>query len=215
MTANGRFQNIGSCYSLSDMKRIGFFGGSFDPVHFGHLRMARELKEKKHLDEVWFSPARISPFKLDTPPQSVENRLEMLRLALKDEPGFEIYQEEIRRDGPSYTIDTIENLLEIEGSRFFLIFSDESVPGFFHWKDAERIVELVPLLIGSRLGGDPPKEGNENILKAMEKGWTPTSPFNISSTEIRERLAKGEDCSSYVPRNVLDFIYQNHLYCLS
>lgn len=197
------------------MKKIGFFGGSFDPIHFGHLNMAGELKEKKKLDEVWFSPAKISPFKLDTEPESIDNRLEMLRLALKDNPDFKLYDREARRSGPSYTIETVEHLHSLPDCRFYLIMSDESVPGFFHWKASERIVELVPLLIGSRLGSRPPNEGNEKILKAVREGWTPTRPFNISSTQIRENLKNGKDCSSFVPRNVLDFIYQNHLYSLS
>lgn len=194
------------------MKQIGFFGGSFDPIHFGHLKMAKELKEKKMLDEVWFSPARISPFKLDRCPESVENRLEMLRLALGGEPGFKIYEEESRRLGPSYSIETVEHLSEIPDSQFYFIISDESVPEFFHWKEAERIVQLVPLIVGSRVGAEPPKKGNKTICQAMERGWTPTQILDISSTQIRKFLKEGKDCTSYIPRNVLDFIYQNHLY---
>lgn len=197
------------------MKRIGFFGGSFDPVHFGHIRMAEELKYQKQLDEIWFSPAYISPFKIDTIPESADHRIEMLKLALEGKDGFHLYEEEARRPTPSFTIETIRSLVEKPDTQFYLILSDESVPGFFDWKDAEEIVKLVPLLIGSRLGSEPPTAGNPFICKAMKKGWMPTNPLNISSTEIRQRLRDGKDCTLYVPGNILDFIYQNHLYSLT
>lgn len=194
------------------MRRIGFFGGSFDPVHFGHLKMAAELKSRKQLDEVWFSPANISPFKMGTQPESASHRIEMLRLAIEGIEGFRLYEEEALRPGPSYTIETIKTLASKPDTHFYLILSDESVPGFFDWKEAEEIVNLVPLLIGSRLGSEPPTKGNQKICEAMQKGWMPTNPLKISSTEIRQRLKEGKDCIPYVPGNVLDFIYQNHLY---
>lgn len=197
------------------MKKVGFFGGSFDPIHFGHLKMAEELKKLKQLDEVWFSPANVSPFKLQAPPESVDNRLEMVRLAIQDKSFFYLFDGEATKQGPSYTIDTIRQIVSEYNHRFYLIISNESVPGFFHWKDAEELVELAPPIVGSRLEIDPPAQGNPVICRALKSGWTPTHPMNISSTQIRQLLKARKDCSKYVPRNVLDFIYQNHLYYTS
>lgn len=194
------------------MKKIGFFGGSFDPVHYGHIRMAEELKQKKQLDEIWFSPAYISPFKIEAVPVSADYRIEMLKLAIEGKKSFSLYENEARYPKPSFTIETVRSLVQKPETQFYLILSDESVPGFFDWKDAEEIVKLVPLLIGSRLGSEPPIERDSIICEAMKKGWMPTNPLNISSTEIRQRLREGKDCTPYVPGNVLDFIYQNHLY---
>ena len=197
------------------MKRIGFFGGSFDPIHFGHLKMAEELMQLHQLDEVWFSPAYISPFKQETRPENANNRIAMLRLAIKDRSGFRVYKEEAQHPEPSYTIDTVKKIVKSKDAKFFLILSDESVPGFFHWKEAEQVVKQIPLLIGSRLGTKAPEEGSPIICEAMQRGWVPTEPLNISSTEIRQLLKDGGDCSLYVPGNVLDFIYENHLYSTS
>jgi nicotinate-nucleotide adenylyltransferase len=177
--------------------------------------MAKELMEIKELDEVWFSPANISPFKLEAPPASTADRLAMVSLAIENEPKFRLYSEEAFRTGPSYTIDTVEHLLKDEEIKFYLIISDESVPGVFQWKNAKELVSLIPLLVGSRIGSSPPEDGNPAIRQALKEGWTPTKPFPVSSTEIRQRLKDGKDCSTLVPRNVLDFIYQNHLYYAS
>lgn len=194
------------------MKKVGFFGGSFDPIHLGHLEMAKELRMLRKLDEIWFSPAFLSPFKLQSEPESAKNRLEMVRLAIQDQPFFFLYDQEAKKQSPSYTIDTIRQLIREYPHHFYLIISDESVPGFFHWKEAKELVRLAPVIVGSRLGIDPPADGDQAICKALKMGWTPTHSFDISSTEIRRLLKKGEDCSRYLPRNVLDFIYQNHLY---
>lgn len=197
-------------------KRIGFFGGSFDPIHLGHLQLARELQEKKHLDLIWFCPARISPHKLDQTPAPPEHRLKMAELAVADHPGFAVIDVEVNRKGPSYTVDTLRELVQREsGNQLFLILSEESVPGFFHWKHPEEIVALAPLIIGTRSGpvdfASFP-QGREKIIEAIREGWVPTAPNAFSSTEIRHRLKRGEDCSGMLPEKVLDYIIQNNLY---
>lgn len=194
--------------------RIGFFGGSFDPIHLGHTQMARQLMDAQSLHEVWFSPAKISPFKVDSTPISVENRIKMIELAIADEPCFRLYDKEAKKEGPSFTIETIQELLKLKNKKFYLMLSDESVSGFFSWKKVEEIIHLVPLIVGTRLGSKPPERGSLEICKALKKGWIPTQPFDISSTEIRRYLREGKDCSSFLSRNVLDFIYQNRLYSI-
>ena len=198
--------------------KIGFFGGSFDPIHFGHLQLAKELMEAKDLDKVWFCPALISPHKLDQIPVPVEHRLKMVRLAIEGCPAFEVIDAESQRKGPSYTIDTLRYLVEKEkkeDNQLFLILSEEAVPGFFHWKNPEEIIKLAPLLIGTRSGPIDYRQlpkGREEIKQSIESGWVPTTPNPFSSTEIRKRLRKGEDCRGLLPKKVLDYIHQNNLY---
>ena len=111
--------------------RIGIFGGTFDPIHYGHLKMVSEVKEKWDLDKIWFTPVKISPHKLDAPPTPVHHRVEMLKIALQEYPQFEICEVETNREGPSYTIDTINELQEsYPEHEFYLIMSDEVLPNF-------------------------------------------------------------------------------------
>jgi nicotinate-nucleotide adenylyltransferase len=196
---------------------IGLYGGTFDPIHLGHLNLALEIREKKRLDKVWFCLAKINPHKRDEkPPVSVEHRLKILQLALEGIPGFEILDIEIKREGPSYTIDTLRYLLEKEGAKnsFALIIGEDSVHDFFRWRDAEEIARLVPLYVGSRKCEIPSGElkGNPVICQALLEGWTPTRVMEISATEVRQRLKQGLYCGHLIPKESLDYIHKNRLY---
>lgn len=200
-------------------KRIGIYGGSFDPIHFGHLNLAIEMIEKRNLDEVWFCPAFISPHKLDEKPTSGEHRVNMLTLAIENEPRFRILDTEIKRQTPSYTIDTLQEVLATQSNRtdpdqFSLILSDEALPGFFYWRQPEEIVRLVPLLIGSRESFFSTEElkGDTAIFEAIEKGMTQTRMMEISSTDVRERIFHRRYCDHLVPAKVLDYIHTHGLY---
>lgn len=94
----------------NSLKRIGFFGGTFDPIHLGHLNLAVEIMEKRQLDEVWFCPARVNPFKQDEQATDAFQRLEMVKIAIRDIPFFRAVDVEMSREGPSYTYDTIVEL---------------------------------------------------------------------------------------------------------
>jgi nicotinate-nucleotide adenylyltransferase len=164
--------------------KVGFFGGSFDPIHFGHIALAVQLMETHKLDEILFCPAFCSPFKLESPPvASPKQRLAMLKLAL-ELPQFKICSLEIDRGGPSYTIDTIREL-GIKG--LHLLLSDEAAAHLGKWKESEELVRLAPPLIGPR-------------------------KIEISSTEIRNRLKKNLYCGHLVPAIVLDFIHKERIY---
>lgn len=198
------------------MKKIGIYGGTFDPFHLGHLNLAIEIMEKRNLDEVWFCPVWISPHKLHQQPLAVEHRLEMLRLALSDLPYFRLIDIEAKREGPSFTINTLKELKEKEPDKqFCLIMGDDAIPSFFRWHQPEIIVKLVPIFIGSRgmselqlnsLTGDP------EIIEAIKQGITPTHIMDISGTEIRRRLAAGLYCGHLLPSKVMDYISKHHLY---
>ncbi len=167
------------------MKNIGFFGGSFDPIHFGHLSLAIEMLEKHGLDEILFCPAFCSPFKVERPPAaSPEARLEMLKLVLADVPQFRVTSLEIERCVASYTVETLKRL---PIAQYRLILTKESAAFFSKWKEPEEIQRLAPLLIGERA-------------------------FPISSTEVRERLKKKLYCGHLVPEKALYYIENHGLY---
>src|SRR5688572_24485124 len=131
---------------------IGIYGGTFDPLHFGHLNIALQMKEIYGLDEVWFCPVQINPHKLEQIPTPFSKRLEMLQLALENVPGCSITDVEGKRPGPSYTIDTLNALTaKYPNARFCLIMGDDAIPGFFRWHQPEKIVKMVPILIGRRM----------------------------------------------------------------
>lgn len=196
-------------------QRIGIFGGSFDPIHNGHLNLAIGLMESHHLDQVWFIPARINPHKVDQPPSiSLEHRIAMIELAIADIPQFQMKDLESRRPSPSYTVDTLRELLHAEKSHstlheFFLLLGDDAIPGFSHWHRPEEIVSMVPLLVGSRaaVGRTLDCEGlNPEIMKAIKDGMTKITMMDISSTYIRDRLSQQLYCGHLVPSAVLSYI---------
>ncbi len=196
-------------------ERIGFFGASFDPIHLGHLNMAVELLEKCCLDTILFCPAHVSPGKIDTPPLALKNhRLNMVQLATEDHPAFIPLDKEVFRPSPSYTIDTIESLGYKE-SELFLILAEDAAYHLTEWKGVENLLNLAPPLIGKRFGLKTSKLNDlpPSIRKKVVNGCISTQTMEISSTNIRHRLKKRLYCSHLLPSKILDYIYQNGLYC--
>jgi nicotinate-nucleotide adenylyltransferase len=195
------------------MKSVGLFGGTFDPIHNGHLSLAIEMVEKRGLDEVWFCPARISPFKQGEKALDAEQRLAMVKIAIAKIPFFRAIEIEIRREGPSYTYDTVVELQK-EPIQLALILGEDALNGFSRWHRVEDLVQRVPLLIGSRSGKVNPHalEGSPTVLKAISEGLTVTREMAISATEIRERLKSRQICDPLLPKEVLDYIEKHHLY---
>lgn len=200
-------------------RKVGFFGGTFDPIHFGHLNLAIELMEAHSLDEVWFCPAHVNPNKQDHHSALLLHRMHMVDLAIGSCPHFKLLDIESRRKGISYTGDTLKELIEAEKTedhptQFFLLLSDETASEFAGWYQPLDIVKMVPILVGSRTLSALalPKNGDPSINHALEQGWTRTKCMEISSTEIRDRLHKKLYCGHLVPEKVLDYIYENELY---
>lgn len=199
--------------------KIGLLGGTFDPIHCGHLNLAFELMEKNHLDQIWFIPAQINPFKTQSPPTLIEHRLAMVQLAIQDIPQFHLKDLEKERPPPSYTIDTLRAFVAEEVShpasnQFYLLMGEDAVPGFCHWHLPEEIVKLAPLLIGSRTGIWQYQLDEFSLLirEAIQKGLTQTRLIDISGTEIRHRLSQNLYCGHLVAPSVLDYIAEHHLY---
>ncbi len=186
------------------MKR-GIFGGTFDPVHLGHINLAIALKEQCLLDEVMFIPAKLSPFKEKAPPVvSYEHRLAMLQLATAPIQGFRVIDDELTRKSPSFTIDIVRKLFEENLGQLHLILADDQVSSFYLWKDADLLARMAPPLVGSRVGA--------KVLDIPYATKVETPLFDISSTWVRSRLSKKKYCGYLVPASVLDYIEQHRLY---
>lgn len=194
--------------------RVGVLGGSFDPVHFGHLHLAISLAEAHHLDEVWWIPVRMNPLKTESV-QSPVHRLEMLKLGLQGIPYFKALDLELKREGLSYTIDTLRRLkTQYPKIIWHLLMGDDLLEQFGKWKDPEEIIRLAPPLIGARLLKNFPSHlpYAKEIMIALQKGWTPIPFIEISATEIRKRLKENKFCGHLVPAKVLDYIANHRLY---
>lgn len=192
--------------------KIGIFGGTFDPIHLGHLFLAVQLKEARQLDEIWFCPARLNPFK-EEGGVSIEHRMEMVRLAIKSCPYAKMIDIEAKREGPSYTIDTVRQLKkEYPKDDFALLLGEDIICAFEQWEFAEEIAQIVPIYIGTRTTTGKPEFTNKIIEQAITKGWTPLPRFDISATDVRKRLKERQYCGHLLNQEVLDYILRFNIY---
>ncbi len=194
------------------MRRVGFFGGSFDPIHLGHLSLAIQMLEIHQLDEILFCPTSASPHKLLRPPEaSSQHRGTMVEIAIEPISSFALNSSELRNKGPSFTVDTLRALKEKNPeTKYYLILGEDSLQNFCQWKEWEAVISLAPLLIGLRKGTTlsfPPP-----LAPFVQQGMTPTRLMDISSTEIRDRLKKKLYCGHLLPEKVETYIHQNKLY---
>lgn len=201
------------------IRKIGLFGGTFDPVHFGHLNLAIELCEKGELDEVWWVPALLNPHKGTEPLASLEHRIATLELALKGIPRFHIKNVEGKRAPPSYTVDTIREFISHASChglahRYFLLMGEDAVARFSAWHLPEEILKMVSLLIGSRCGlwQCALADYGVTIRDAIQAGLITTRLMDISATDVRRRLVRGAYCGHLVPQPVLEYIKTHALY---
>ena len=201
-------------------KKCGFFGGSFDPIHLGHLHLAIELAEKHQLDEVFFCPTSQSPHKKESPPvASKEARRAMVTAAISPLPQFTLLDLEIQQSSYAYTIDTLRSMLKMDEQSkvkrdYFLLLGTDSLEQLHTWKEIDELLKLAPPLIGSR-GHDhfiAPKEASKGVVKSIKNGLTPIPVIEISSTQIRERLQNGLYCGHLLPSKVWEYIQQHQFY---
>ncbi len=190
--------------------RIGVFGGTFDPPHIGHLLLASDARDALQLDRLIFVPVGVQPFKVETPPvASGQDRLEMVRLAIGNDPSYAVDDTEITRKGLSFTVDTLEYLAGRHvGSQFFFLLGQDAAAGFRQWRNPERILEIATLALMMRSGSED-AVGWRNfeglVTVSMRR-------VDVSSTEIRERLSAGKSIKGFVPESVERFIEARGLY---
>jgi nicotinate-nucleotide adenylyltransferase len=193
--------------------RLGIYGGTFDPVHYGHLLAAEQSRERCALDEVWFVPAAVPPHKRGESITPGRQRTEMLELAVAGMPQFRVSRMELERTGPSYTVDTLIELKRDDPSReLFLILGADSVSDFPTWYEPRRIAELATLVVVNR-GLTPPELGCLSDLTGPHRPIVVSMPaVDLSATDIRERVRAGRSIRFMTPRAVEAYIQQHRLY---
>lgn len=187
----------------SAKKRIGLFGGTFDPVHLGHLILAYDALEKLNLDCLLFIPAKISPYKQGEPPTaSPAERLEMVRLAAQEEPRFAVDDRELFREGPSYTITTVRELeQERPSTEFVFLLGEDHAAMLTGWKESEKLRQKVKFVFFARM-----THGAKSDFPLLPRR------IDISSTEIRNRIASGKSVRHLLPPTVFDYLEKKSLY---
>ena len=182
--------------------RIALFGGTFDPIHHGHLILARDAMEQLCFDRVIFIPASISPHKLASRPAPGTLRLEMVRAAVADHPGFEVDDSELHREGPSFTIDTVESTkARHPGSDLFYFIGHDNIAELPTWRRIAGLRALVQFVVFGR-----------SDSSAAHDFPTLSRRVDISATEIRQRVACGRSIRYLVPEPVCRIIQQHQLY---
>lgn len=193
----------------SRLKRIGIFGGSFDPPHLGHLVIAELARRTLKLDVVYLVPAYQPPHKAGKHASTARDRLAMTKLSVKGNSRLRVSDIEIRRRGVSYTIDTVKVFhRRFPAAKLFLIIGSDSLLQFRSWKDPDGILALASLAVYRR-----PQKGSLRAITVRTKPrWIKGPLMNLSSSEIRQCLLEGKAIEEMVRENVLAFIIRKQLY---
>jgi nicotinate-nucleotide adenylyltransferase len=207
--------------------RLGIFGGSFDPIHYGHLRTALELQQRLSLSEVRFIPCADPPHRSDAPVAGL-SRIDMVRAAIAGEPTFVVDEREFERDGPSYTVDTLRSFREESPTvSLCLLMGMDAFLGLPGWHQWQEILQLSHLIVAHRPGWEAPTEGplgelllerrtsNVSDLTVAECGSvyvTPVTQLEISATELRDSLRAGLDPKYLMPDSVRQLLIESGCY---
>jgi nicotinate-nucleotide adenylyltransferase len=221
------------------MKKIGIFGGTFNPIHNGHLKVGREVRQGFDLDKILLVPAAVPPHKKTENVAKARDRLEMIRLAIEKDPCFEVSDLELKRRGPSYTIDTVERFESIfpENTRLYFIVGMDAFLDIESWKSYGELFRAIPFIVMSRPGlasGDGDKQRKsprELLISRVSSGYVfdekrnaffhpekkpvflfDVAPVDISATMIRKRIKRGRKIDGLVPEKVKEFIEKKGLY---
>lgn len=188
--------------------KLGIFGGSFDPIHLGHLLVAQAAMEELGLDKLFFIPAAQSPFKPESKPAPDAVRLQLLRLALAGKSNCEVDGQEIRRGGISYTVDTLRDYAKkFPSAEIFYLIGADNAAKLNEWREAGELAKLAEFVAVPRPGGAPavfPPPFRGRTLKGF--------PFELSSSQIRARVKAGLPIENLVPPFVAEAIRNAHLY---
>lgn len=189
--------------------KVGIFGGTFDPPHVGHLIIAETVREQFGLDRVLWIPSRQPPHK-ENPDIEPEDRLAMTLRTVADNEAFVVSELELKRTGPSYTIDTVQELQDTQPEReFVLIIGGDSLRTFHTWRAPDEILQRVPLVVYRRA---PDDEQAAKERYARQARFADAPLLGLSSTDIRKRCRKGRSIRYLVPEAVRTYIAQHALY---
>ena len=204
--------------SEKNIQRIGVFGGSFDPVHMGHLTIAQDAVEQLELDRLIFVPAAVPPHKQGRTLAEGRHRLEMLQLATESNLSFEVSDMELQRGGVSYTFDTMRQVqAEHPGAQLFFIVGLDSLTILHSWRNVDQLLELCTLVPFARGGEDPARVADqiqlpEPVKTGLMERLIRIHEIEISASEVRMRLAEGLSIRYLVPPEVEMYIAEHHLY---
>ncbi len=208
LAQKGQSQAFGPTRILTDMERIGLFGGSFDPVHLGHLLVAQAAREELQLERLFFIPAAQSPFKPENRPAPGELRVRMLRLALAGLSWCEVDEQELARGGVSYTVDTVATYAKrFPKAKLFYLIGADHVPQLPKWRRAGELAELAEFVV-------LPRPGQVELpFPAPFRGRRLSGfPLGMSSSQVRARVKAGQTLDWLVPAPVAEAIRNNGLY---
>lgn len=200
--------------------RVGIFGGTFDPIHLGHLQVAQAARDQHRLDRVIFVPARRQPMKPSDPVASGRHRVAMARLAIEGQTAFSVSDCELARPGKSFTIDTVLEFRTELGpdAELFFILGSDSVRDLPNWHEVESLAELCTLVVAARPGWpiDALDALEERLpaerIAAMKTAAVRCTANAAASSEIRRRIAEGETVDGLVPATVAAYVAKNKLY---
>ncbi len=200
-------------------RAFGILGGTFDPVHLGHLALAHEALRALELDHVLFVPNADPPHKQDQGVTPSAHREAMVVLAIEPEPRFRLSRIELERDGPSYAVDTVTELAEVARAEDrpepWFVMSAEALDGFATWREPERILDHCRLAVAPRPGAQPLDAvwvAEHHPGREARFTFLPGPELDIASTDIRERLAQGRSIEDLVPGPVVEYIEEAGLY---
>ena len=205
--------------ATQNLKRLGIFGGTFDPIHFGHLLLAEFCREQRQLDQVWFLPADVPPHNQDRQLATTNQRVQMLQLALGGHTSFQVCTMELERGGVSYTRDTLESIhKQLPQTELYLLLGGDSLHDLPNWRDPDRICQLAMLTIVQRpdfpapdftiLEHLVPAERLEQFSNAVVQ----MPQLQLSSSEIRRRVQAEDSVRYQTPRAVEKYIETQALY---
>ena len=197
------------------MIKVGIMGGTFDPIHIGHLILAMEAINYKNLDEVWFIPTGNPNFKQDKNVTDKQKRFEMVKIATRDNKKFNVCDYEINKYGVTYSWETMKYLRENYDYDFYFIMGEDSLISVETWENAEDFLKNTKILACIRRQEEMSKL-DVKIDDLKSKGYfvekIPTSFIDISSTKIREKVQTNQDFRYFVPNQVFEYIERNKLY---
>lgn len=199
-------------------KRIGIMGGTFDPIHIGHLILGETAYHQFHLDNVLFMPVGNPPHKQDRENRATDSqRVEMVRLAIASNPHFTLSMEEMHREGYSYTYRTLERLKKrYPDTEYYFILGADSLYTFDEWKEPARILGACTILVGTR--NHTSDEKLDRVIEHLEEKYhgqiekLESLNIDISSKMIRSWIEKGRSLAYYVPDQVIEYIQKNNIY---
>ncbi len=195
--------------------RLGILGGTFDPPHYGHLRMAEAALAQLHLDQVLFAPVGVQPLKQEERSSTAEHRARMVELAIAAEPRFALSRADLDRPGPHYTVDLLAMIhRQYPEAALWFIMGEDSLSDLLRWRDPARLIRLARLAVLRRPSYEPDWPTLDRALPDLRArlDWIEHAEIAISASDIRQRLQAKRPIDTLVPLKVIEFIRAQHLY---